>query len=143
MENVADCKEVVKGQCLCGTIQFQITKTPKWICHCHCQSCRRNTGSVVATFVGVNDQDIEFTTDKRSFYESSPGVRRGFCSNCGTPVTFEADRYPNEVHIYISTLNEPEYFKPQAHVHYAERISWFDVKDDLPRYQKSGQSTST
>ncbi|MEM9008083.1 MAG: GFA family protein [Cyanobacteria bacterium P01_F01_bin.86] len=127
-------RERIDGQCLCQSIQFQIKEAPLWIGHCHCQSCRRNTGSAVATFVGVSAQAIKFVCGERSFYESSPGVRRGFCAACGTPLTYEADRFPNEVHIYLGTLNRPEEFSPQFHVYCAERIAWFEIKDDLPKY---------
>jgi hypothetical protein len=35
---------------------------------------------------------------------------------------------------YISTLDNPNAFVPTNHVWYSEKIAWFDVADDLPRY---------
>ena len=35
---------------------------------------------------------------------------------------------------HISTLDEPEAFVPTSHFFYPERIAWFDLADDLPRY---------
>ena len=122
------------GRCLCGNIRFQVQGDPIWIAHCHCQSCRRNTGSAVATFIGYHPERVIYEVDNRQFYESSPGVRRGFCGKCGTPMSYEADKYPDELHLYVSTMDEPNQFVPEYHVFHAEHIPWFEVADDLPRY---------
>ena len=38
------------------------------------------------------------------------------------------------IEFHISTLDEPETFIPTNHLFYPEKLSWFDVADDLPRY---------
>lgn len=126
-----------EGRCLCGAIRFHVIGDPIWVGHCHCDSCRRNTGSAVATFIGVQAGQVSYTQGERQFYESSVGVRRGFCGKCGTPLTYEAERFPGEVHLYLCTLNEPEKFLPEFHVFYSERVPWFEVVDDLPRYART------
>ena len=124
-----------KGWCLCGNLQFELQGQPLWVAHCHCESCRRSTGSAVATFVGCKKEQLAYTRGKRKFYASSPGVQRGFCADCGTPMTYEADRYPDEVHLYVSTLDNPGAYRPQVHVFFAQRVPWMDLEDDLPRYE--------
>ncbi len=95
----------MEGRCLCGAVQFQAAGEPEWIGHCHCQSCRRNTGAAVATFVGFARDQVTYSAGERQIFESSPGVRRGFCAKCGTPLTYEADVIPGEIHLYISSLD--------------------------------------
>ena len=129
----------VEGRCLCGDVRFQVEGAPIWVGHCHCQSCRRNTGAAVATFVGFAPEQVTYTAGERQMYESSPGVRRRFCGKCGTPLSYEADRFPGEIHLYISTLDEPDRFIPEFHVFYAERIPWFEIADDLPRHRATSQ----
>ncbi len=130
-------KEVSRGSCLCGGVQYEVHGEPEWVSHCHCQSCRRNTGCAIVTFLGYRTEKVQFTHGSRSFYASSPGVRRGFCKDCGTPVSYEADRFPGEVHLYISAMENPDDFVPQRHVHYEEKISWFEPGDNLPRGKSS------
>lgn len=127
--------DVTTGRCLCGNLQFELRGRRLWVAHCHCQSCRRNTGSAVATFVGYNKDQLTYTRGERKFYQSSPGVQRGFCADCGTPMTYEADRCPDEVHLYVSTIDNPGAFQPQVHVFLGERIPWLELEDDLPRYE--------
>jgi hypothetical protein len=128
-------KDASTGRCLCGSLQFEVRGRQLWVAHCHCHSCRRNTGSAVATFVGFKSDQLTYIRGERKFYASSPGVRRGFCAECGTPMTYEAERWPDEVHVHISTLDSPEDFRPQLHVFFAERIPWMELEDDLPRYE--------
>ena len=130
--------DIKTGRCLCGNIQFEVQGTPIWIVHCHCQSCRRNTGSAVATFVGFQQEQVIYTQGERTFYESSPGVKRGFCAQCGTPLSYEGKYCPGEIHLYLSTLDKPEAFVPQRHVFFEEHIPWLDLHDDLPRFNTFG-----
>jgi hypothetical protein len=90
--------------------------------------------SPVATFVCVFRDAFRFTQGTSQSYLSSPGARRSFCPRCGSPIAYEADRIPNEVHLYHGTLGDPNAVVPTAHVHVAEQLAWFEVLDQLPRY---------
>jgi hypothetical protein len=63
-----------------------------------------------------------------------------FCERCGTPMAFEHDKYPDEIHLYVASLDSSEGFEPQFHVHWAERVGWVEVSDDLPRFARGGIS---
>ena len=126
------------GHCLCGDVTYRYSGPENWRAYCHCESCRRNTASPVTAFLGVPRAACAFTGKAPAVYESSPGVRRLFCGRCGTPMAYEADRYPDEIHLYAATLDDPESYQPQSHVHCEERLPWFDVRDDLRRYPASG-----
>lgn len=129
-----------RGHCLCGKVSFEYEGPENWRAHCHCESCRRNTSSAFTTFMGVPNTAYRFTGVAPAVYVSSPGVRRLFCANCGTPMAYETDKYPKEIHFYAASLEKPEDFKPAFHVHYAERLSWADINDALPRYDHSGDA---
>jgi hypothetical protein len=67
-------------------------------------------------------------------YASSPGVQRSFCGTCGSPLTYENAKMPDEVHLYAASLVDTSVVKPSRHVFAAEQLPWFEVHDDLPRY---------
>ncbi|MHA1599438.1 MAG: GFA family protein [Alphaproteobacteria bacterium] len=129
------------GGCLCGAIRYVATGEPLWVAHCHCQSCRRSTGAPFATFVGFAPDQVAFSASAPATYASSPGVRRSFCGDCGTPIAFEADRYPGEIHLYVCTMDAPAEFTPQAHVHVREQLPWLHLDGGLPRFRASGETT--
>ena len=127
------------GGCLCGAIRFQMSADPLWVAYCHCESCRRHTAAVVATFAGFAETAVSFTKGTPAVFESSPEVWRSFCSRCGSPISYRSARFPGEVHFYIGVMDSPGQYLPQAHVHHGEHISWFDTKDDLVRFESTAK----
>ncbi len=125
------------GRCFCGRVTYEFEGPENWRAYCHCESCRRTTSSPVTAFFGVPREACRFTGEPPVVYESSPGVRRLFCGRCGSPMAYDADRYADEIHLYAASLDDPGAYAPQGHVHCAERLPWFDVRDDLPRNQAS------
>jgi hypothetical protein len=86
----------------------------------------------VACFVNFHTDEVEFRGE-RATYASSPGVTRSHCARCGTPIAYETAKRPGEIDLYLNAFDEPEAFEPQGHVFTAERIPWFDTRDELPR----------
>ena len=135
MTNSAGARQ---GRCLCGAITFAYEGKPLWVAHCHCESCRRATASPVTTFLGVASDGFRWTKGGPATFASSPGVTRSFCGRCGSPLAYEAEKFPGEVHLYVATLDDPGAVAPTGHVHTAEQIPWFEVQDELPRYAHGG-----
>lgn len=128
--------DITRGHCLCRAIEYEFEGPPKWVMHCHCESCRRAVSSALATYVGVNIDQFRYLKGTPAVYESSPGVKRYFCPTCGSPLAYAGSRWPKEVHLFHGTLDDPAKFPPTGHAHIGERVGWFDVHDDLPRYEK-------
>jgi hypothetical protein len=125
------------GHCLCGSIAFSYEGQPNWTLNCHCESCRRATSAPMTTWISVPRNAFRFTAGTPSYFASSPGVRRGFCPRCGSPLTYENDAMPDEVHVLAGALSEPGAAQPSAHVFACDQLPWFEVADDLPRYDKT------
>jgi hypothetical protein len=136
MEVQMNSESKLSGGCLCGAVRYQAIGQPFAVSHCHCQTCRKHNGGPVVTLAGYKADQVTFSGAQRSFYASSPGVARAFCSACGTPLTWEGDggELGHILEIHISTFDTPELLIPTAHAFYPERIPWFDISDDLPRY---------
>ncbi len=125
-----------KGRCLCGRVTFEYRGPEIWCGHCHCESCRRATASPLTTWVGVARGACRFTGAEPSAYASSPGVRRLFCSHCGSPIAYESDRWPDETHLYAALIERARDLAPQFHSHVAEKLPWIRLTDGLPQYDR-------
>lgn len=123
-----------RGRCLCGAVSYEYEGPENWVGHCHCESCRRNCSAPFTTFVGVPRPAVRLTGAEPAVYRSSPGVRRLFCAQCGAPVAYDADRYPDEIHFYLAALEDAAGLEPAFHVHAGEQVPWVHLGDDLPRY---------
>ena len=84
------------GRCRCGAVRFRAEGKPLWVAHCHCTDCRRTTGSPMTTYAGYPRDCFAFTSGLPTTYNSSPGVTRSFCGICGSPLTYEGARWPED-----------------------------------------------
>ncbi len=125
------------GGCMCRAVRYETTGDPYIVHHCHCHSCRKHNGGPVVTLAGFKSEQVTFGGDERKIYESSPGVGRAFCGKCGTPLTWEGDggELGPILEFHISTFDNPDVLVPTAHAFDPERIPWFDIADNLPRYE--------
>jgi hypothetical protein len=127
-------KQSTGGGCLCGAIRYTADGELKGAGYCHCKTCRHHTGAPVVAFVVFSAEQVKWLTGDRNRYESSPGKFRAFCRHCGTSLTFEDDEF---IEFHISTLDSPDDHPPNEHTHYADKISWLELADSLPRYRGS------
>jgi len=123
-----------KGRCLCGAVRYEYDGPENWVGHCHCESCRRNCSAPFTTFVGVPRSAVRMTGVAPAIYRSSPGVRRLFCGACGSPVAFDADKYPDEIHFYLAALEDSRGLEPTFHVFAGEMVPWVHLGDALPKH---------
>jgi len=96
------------------------------------------TGAPIAAWLMYNADQVEFIKGSPQKYASSPGVLQGFCPVCGTPLWWESiwDDKPIQM-VTIGSLDDPEVYPPTRHAFCHNQISWFEVADNLPRYQQS------
>ena len=63
---------------------------------------------------------------------TSQGAKRGFCSQCGSPIAFQRLVAADHCSIWLGTFDQPETYKPQAHWHTESKIPWVNIGTDLP-----------
>lgn len=84
-------------------------------------------------------EKVEIEQGTPKVYESSPGVRRSFCGDCGTPLSYEDESLPGEVYVMVGVFDDSEPFEPAAHDWISQKLQWLDVRDDLPQYWESSK----
>ncbi|TIU70908.1 MAG: GFA family protein, partial [Mesorhizobium sp.] len=92
------------GGCLCGNIRYRLTGEPR-VHYCHCDMCRRTTGSAFAVLGWTPVAGLSWLTTEPTYRRSSPIARRSFCQSCGTPLTLAYDANPYEVAMHIGTFD--------------------------------------
>jgi hypothetical protein len=122
------------GRCLCGAVELRLTGTPVSITYCHCESCRRATGSPAAVLVGFKLEQVAYPKEKPRHFASSAGRDRPFCPHCGSRIGFADERLAGRIYLHIGVLDQPERFAPTCHAFDAERLPWLQIDDDLPRF---------
>lgn len=134
--------EEASGGCMCGAVRYHVEGAPLSSIFCHCMSCRRHTGAPVVALAGYRRDQVTYTKGQPRIFESSPGVGRAFCGDCGTPMTWEGDggEIGPMVEFLINTFDNPQDFEPECHIHHQERLPWLEIHDALPRATASGMT---
>lgn len=135
--NTDPSESSANGGCQCGAVGIRVHGEPSGVIYCHCRDCRRSSGAPVSLFAGYRTGQIEWKQGEPKTYESSPGVRRSFCAECGTPLSYEDERLSGEFYIPTGVFDEPERFEPEVHDWISQKLGWLDICDDLPRYRES------
>jgi hypothetical protein len=98
----------LSGHCYCGAVNFEIVGEPDWVGHCHCESCRRQSGSVMTTFAGFRIEQVRFSGAKPNSSITDDGVTRRFCGQCGSPISYEYTGRPDEIHMQLGLFDDLE-----------------------------------
>ncbi len=124
----------LKGGCQCGTVRYEISGEPILAAICHCSMCRRANAAPAVAWAMFQESQVSFTGDQLKIFRSSEEAQRGFCSTCGTQISFTASFLPGLIDITVGSLDNPESVTPTLHYWYSNHLSWVEFSDELPRY---------
>lgn len=87
-----------RGGCSCGRVRFELGDHPIWVLACHCDACKKRTGSAYGLAVAVENHAVkEFAGETKSYTrtgESGKEVRYEFCPYCGTTLRWHIEIVP-------------------------------------------------
>ena len=100
------------GGCQCGAVRYHVTAVLDTSHICHCRMCQKAAGNFFAALIGVPRDALTWTRGSPATFNSSDKAARGFCRDCGTPLTYD---YFDSKHINLTTgsFDEPAKFAPR------------------------------
>jgi hypothetical protein len=121
---------------MCGKLRYEVRGAPRVTYYCHCGICRKQSGSSFATNMAVRREDFAIVAGEEllSSFQSSPGLRRHFCSGCGSPIYSHGDKYPHIVAVRCGTLDTDLPLRPSVHAFVASKANWDEITDGLPQH---------
>ncbi|TIP73045.1 MAG: GFA family protein [Mesorhizobium sp.] len=140
---LSDGREVTTGSglhggCLCGNVRFRVEAVSR-VHNCHCDMCRRTTGSAFAVLVWVASENLSWDSARPTYRRSSPIARRGFCKACGSPLSLAYDASPQETALRVGCFDEPGSLAPQYNYGSTQRLGWVCCGIDLPHRETKQQ----
>ncbi|MEX2691174.1 GFA family protein [Rhizobium mongolense] len=117
------------GGCQCGAIRFRISGKLGRPSICHCRMCQKQFGGFFSALITAPEEGVEWTRGEPSYFQSSINIDRGFCSSCGTPMTY---RHPGGLELAIGTFDDRSDLAPQIQVNYDSRLPWVETIFDTP-----------
>jgi len=131
---------MLQGSCLCGGVRFEIVKAVGPFELCHCNRCRKSSGSAFAAFVGVEAADYRLLAGAEliaswdaPLLHAPPAYRSSFCRRCGSPVP-NPEPGAGWFEIPAGLLDGDPQLAPDKHIFVELRAPWFAIEDALPRF---------
>ena len=132
----------VRGQCLCGDLQFEADVDPDSSRICHCTDCQTLSGSAFRVTVFVLDGSFKMSSGKAATYikVADSGRRRelGFCPRCGTSIY---SRPPEGEHghfgLRVGSLSQRDALVPRSQVWRQSAQRWIAWINDIPALDRN------
>lgn len=127
----------IRGSCLCGGVQYQVTGPLTGAVNCHCSTCRKAHGAAFRTRAAVRRQDFHWVSGEEllTFYASSPGNDRGFCRVCGTQILSVVEAQPEYYGLALGALDDDPGVGARTNIFVGSKAPWFEITDGLPQYR--------
>jgi hypothetical protein len=128
---------MLEGGCFCGFVRYQADGPPSQGTNCHCSICRRTSGAPFVAWLTVPAAGFRFRSGRPTSFASSDHGTRTFCPRCGTPLTFQSTRFPQEIDVTTCSLDDPERHAPKDHTRTSSKLSWVELGTRLPAFAEA------
>ena len=124
----------LSGSCLCGSVVYELRGDARRFYHCHCERCRKASGTAHASNIILQLQSITWTAGEsltRSY--KLPEAERFtsvFCKTCGAPLPRVYDG--GIAVVPAGSLDHEPGIEPQARIFAGSRAEWSCGGDALP-----------
>jgi hypothetical protein len=126
-----DAAPGLTGGCQCGAVRYRLSAEPTGVNICHCRMCQKASGGPMMAFGGVRLSEFFVSRGAIATFSSSDIGERGFCAQCGTPLTYQgvgSDR----ISVTLGSLDEPGAVAPVTQLGVESKVSWLVPSLSLP-----------
>lgn len=132
----------MEGGCHCGAVRFELLAPPLSIQHCHCEICRKMTGTFFQSGAVVRKADVRLSgTANVTGYRASPSFERCFCRTCGGKVYAYEDSEADLMYLSVAAIDGGVHpgHPPgsECHIYVGSKAEWETIGDGLPQYPKA------
>jgi hypothetical protein len=94
----------LSGQCLCGTVHYEVEDQFRYALNCHCSNCRRATGAAFKPFAGIERGKLKITggADRLLIY-GEESAHDAHCGRCGS-LLYSLVREAEFVHVRLESI---------------------------------------
>ncbi|MCP8895727.1 GFA family protein [Shinella daejeonensis] len=117
------------GGCQCGAVRFRVEGALGDASVCHCRMCQKASGNFYLPLVSVRQARLIWTRGAPKRFRSSSIAFRGFCAECGTPLTYEA---PDGLALTIAAFDDPAGIAPRIQWGVEAKLPYVDTIHRLP-----------
>jgi hypothetical protein len=125
-----------EGSCLCGAVRYRVEGELGPLGACHCKRCQKANGTAFCAVTPIQTREFRLLGGQEALteFESSPGVFRVFCRNCGSPLYSRRSATPELLRLRVGTLETQPSGPPSLHIFVASKAPWHEIGDSAPQF---------
>jgi hypothetical protein len=126
----------LRGRCECGEAAYLVDDRFLYALNCHCSRCRAATGSAFKSLAGIDRDRFILTQGSDSLLiHGDPGWHDARCGRCRS-LLYSLVNDGTRIHLALGSLRDAPSIRPQAHIFVGSKAPWFEITDELPRYDE-------
>lgn len=128
----------LNGKCLCGLVTYQYQGKVGQVVNCHCAECRQWHAAAFRTRVVGEKTGFNWQSGEESvaYYKGLSNAIKTFCKACGSNLVSFYKKDDSLVGIPLGGVEGADELKPDYHIFVKNKAKWFEIADDLPRYEE-------
>ena len=110
---------ILSGKCLCNKVTYSCNTEPIAIFNCHCNDCRKATGSVFGTNLFFSENNVEVNGKLSSFKhisDSGSTMTKFFCPYCGSLMFRKNSSKEKIISTRAGTVDQIKKIKPTINI---------------------------
>lgn len=127
-----------RGSCLCGIVQFEVHGDFQQFYLCHCEHCRKDTGSAHAANLFSSTATLKWISGESHttlFTLPSTQHTKCFCSSCGSALP-NLQMGGKLLVVPAGSLNSAISIRPNAHIFVASKAGWDEALESVPMIER-------
>lgn len=129
-------EQVHEGGCLCGKVRYRLTGPLGGVTHCHCRTCQKSSGAGFMSWTAVKFDNFSWRSDEPAYFASGEKTFRGFCGDCGSPLSFHYQEPKGWAYVTVGSLDGAPELRSAIHLWTRRRLGWIDVEPELAGYEE-------
>ncbi|WP_316348612.1 GFA family protein [Desulfuromonas acetoxidans] len=123
------------GSCLCGEVTFEITGPFTTFFLCHCERCRKDTGSAHASNLFSTSAKLTWLSGENKVTTFTlPETRhsKSFCTTCGSALPIQLNE--KLIQVPAGCLDSDVTMRPTAHIFLSDKANWDHDLDTVAKF---------
>jgi len=127
-----------RGSCLCGKATFEVEGEFESFYLCHCERCRKDTGSAHAANMFSSTATLRWLSGEdrvKTFNLNGEGHIKSFCADCGSALpNIQMDGALLAVPAGSLDCDAP--LAPTAHIFVSRKANWDEGLEKVPAFEE-------
>jgi hypothetical protein len=122
----------IRGTCLCGGVELEVTEPVPRVTHCHCASCKKLSGGPGTVNGRARTDSIRVLRGRELLrtFQPDEGSAKTFCSRCGSNVFGGGWPESEFASVRLPAIDTPFEGRPTRHIFTRSVAAWETIPDD-------------